>query len=131
MSLRFRFPIWLWAVLAASTAASLWVAAERYRGETANRAVHLLIDMPDVRLLAGATGQTVPEVLDRLKASGATAVAVAEETLTNWFRRAGSSFGRANLCGTSLPTRPSSRALGPSHPSGLLLRWSRWQRSLS
>lgn len=80
MSLRFRFPIWLWAVLAASTAASLWVAAERYRGETANRAVHLLIDMPDVRLLAGATGQTVPEVLDRLKASGATAVAVAEET---------------------------------------------------
>ena len=80
MSPRFRFPIWLWAALAVSTAVSLWVSAERYKDETANRAVHLLIDMPDVRLLAGSTGKSVPEVLDRLKASGATAVAVAEET---------------------------------------------------
>ena len=72
MSPRFRFPFWLWIVLAASTAASLWVSAERYKDETANRAVHLLIDMPDVRLLAGSTGKTVPEVLQRLKDSGAT-----------------------------------------------------------
>src|SRR5687767_8434637 len=80
MSPRFRFPIWLWAALAVSTAVSLWVSAERYKDETANRAVHLLIDMPDVRVLAGSTGKTVPEVLQRLKARGATAVAVAEET---------------------------------------------------
>jgi hypothetical protein len=67
-------------MLAVSTAVSLWVSAERYKDETANRAVHLLIDMPDVRLLAGSTGKSVPEVLERLKANGATAVAVAEET---------------------------------------------------
>src|SRR5688572_6791418 len=80
MSPRFRFPLWLWLVLAASTAVSVWVSAERYRDETANRAVHLLIDMPDVRLLAGSSGLPVSEVLARLAERGATAVAVAEET---------------------------------------------------
>ena len=39
-----------------------------------------MIDMPDVRLLAGSSGSSVPEVLARLKESGATAVTVAEET---------------------------------------------------
>lgn len=80
MSPRFRFPLWLWLILGVSTLASLWVAAERYRAETENRAVHLIVDVPDVRLLAGVSGQTVPQVLERLKSNGVTAVAVAEET---------------------------------------------------
>jgi hypothetical protein len=80
MSPRFRLPIWLWLALAASTAVSLWVGAERYKAETANRAIHLMIDMPDVRLLAGSSGEPVSEILAELKSKGATAVAIAEET---------------------------------------------------
>jgi len=63
-----------------STGASLWVAAERYRSETENRAVHLIADMPDARILAAVSGESVPQVLAKLKASGITAVTVAEET---------------------------------------------------
>lgn len=80
MSPRFRFPLWLWLALAVSTAASLWVAAERYRAETENRAVHLIVDMPDVRTLASVSGSSVSAVLQRLKSAGITAVTVAEET---------------------------------------------------
>ena len=84
MSPRIRFPWWLWLVLAISTATSVWVAVERYRDESANKAVDLIVDMPDVRLLAGVSGEPVWEVLKQLKDSGATAVAVAEETIDDW-----------------------------------------------
>ncbi|MDQ2985433.1 MAG: DUF5693 family protein [Armatimonadota bacterium] len=84
MSPRFRFPIWLWLVFAVSTASALWVAAQRYRDETANRAVHLIVDMPDVRLIAGVSGTTVPVVLEALKEKGVTGVAIAEETVDDW-----------------------------------------------
>ncbi|MGI8922499.1 MAG: DUF5693 family protein [Fimbriimonadales bacterium] len=81
MSPRFRPPVWLWFALAVSTAVSLWVAVERHRGEAANRAVHLVVDMPDVRLLAASSGKPHAEVLAELRADGVTGVAVAEDTI--------------------------------------------------
>lgn len=80
MSPRFRFPAWLWAALVVSTAVSAWVGVERHREEASNRAVHLLADMPDIRVLAAVTGRTVPQVLGELKEQGLTGVAIAEET---------------------------------------------------
>jgi hypothetical protein len=78
---RFTPPAWLAIVLVVTTAVSCWVAAERHKSESLNKAVHLVVDYPDVRQLAAGSSTTESQVLMRLKGAGVTGVAVAETDL--------------------------------------------------
>ncbi len=80
MTSAFRPPLWLWAVLALSTAVCVWIAAERHRSEASAKAVHLTADLNDISLVAAASGVTLEAALLRLREAGLTAVAVTEET---------------------------------------------------
>lgn len=61
--------------------AALVALAHRHAVETANRTVEIALDYQEIEQIAGATGKTVGEVLDRFKAAGATSVAIQEVTV--------------------------------------------------
>jgi len=69
------------ALLVIGLLASGFVAVQRYRTESRNKAVELVVDWDEVQQLAASTGTTPVDVLKRFKASGVTSVAVSEETL--------------------------------------------------
>ena len=68
------------ALLIIGVAASCFVAMQRVRVESRNRAVDIVVDYDEIRNLAAATGKTPVEVLREFKKAGATSVAVTEWT---------------------------------------------------
>lgn len=71
------------ALLIVGLAAAGFVAVQRYRTESKNRAVEIVVDWDEVQQIASATGTSPVDVLKRFKASGVTSVAVSEKTLSN------------------------------------------------
>jgi len=61
--------------------AALYAAALRWRVEMANRRTALILDWKDAQALAAASGVTTRQALERLRAAGATGVALSEEHL--------------------------------------------------
>lgn len=61
--------------------AALYVAAERVKVESRNRAVELVIDYSEVAQLTATADKSALEVLRSLKQSGVTSAAVSEQTL--------------------------------------------------
>ena len=62
-------------------AAALFLAIGRARIEKSNRTVEIIVDADDVRQLSMAAGLPTNEVLNELRAAGATALAVREVTI--------------------------------------------------
>jgi len=69
------------ALLIVGLLASGFVAVQRYRTESRNKAVEIVVDWDEVQEIAAATGVVPVAVLKRFKAAGVTSVAVNEETL--------------------------------------------------
>ena len=61
-------------------AASAFICAQRYRVESRNRAVEIVLDYDEVRQMAAATGKSPVDIMKHLKEAGATSVAVTEMT---------------------------------------------------
>ncbi len=62
---------------------SLWALADRYRIETKNHNVQLVVDYQEVLDLAGASRHSVSNTLEQLKTVGVTSVAIQEQTVTD------------------------------------------------
>lgn len=60
-----------------------YALVQRMRAENSSRAVEIVVDYNEAVALAGAEGKSVTDVLLTLHKSGATAVALQEETLNN------------------------------------------------
>lgn len=69
------------AILAIGLVASGLVAAQRFRVESANRAVEIVLDYDEIAQIAAATGREPLTALKELKRAGATSVAVTEQTI--------------------------------------------------
>ena len=69
------------AILVIGLGASLFVAAQRARVESRNKAVELVVDYNEIAQITAATGKSPVEALRSLKESGVTSVAVSEETV--------------------------------------------------
>lgn len=69
------------ALLIVSLAAASFVAGQRARVESRNKAVDLVLDYSEIEQLAAASGQSVPALLKKFKKAGATAVAITEQTM--------------------------------------------------
>jgi hypothetical protein len=70
-------------VMAAGVAAAVYAGALRWRVEMPNRAVALVLDWQEVEALAAASGVSPAAVLERLRAAGATDVAIGEQHLSD------------------------------------------------
>ncbi|MCL5104019.1 MAG: DUF5693 family protein [Armatimonadetes bacterium] len=62
-------------------AASLYVAGQRARVESGNKAVEIVLDYGEIQQIAASTGKSPVQVMRRFKAAGATSVAITEQTL--------------------------------------------------
>ena len=71
----------LWAVIFLGLAASLYSAAMRWRTETRNRAVEIVLDFAEVREVAAAEGRTVGDALRRFRKAGVSSIAIQEDTI--------------------------------------------------
>lgn len=69
------------ALLIVGLLASGFVAVQRYRAESRNKAVEIVVDWDEVQQIAAATGKSPADVLKRFKAAGVTSVAITQETL--------------------------------------------------
>ncbi|MCX6346219.1 MAG: DUF5693 family protein [Armatimonadetes bacterium] len=69
------------AVLLLGLGASLFMAAQRVRVESANKAVEIALDYDEIGQIAAAIGKSPVKVMKSFKQAGATSVAVEEETL--------------------------------------------------
>jgi len=69
------------ALLIVGLASAGYVALQRHRTESLNKAVEIVVDWDEVQQLAASTGQSPVDVLKRFKRAGVTSVAVAEQTL--------------------------------------------------
>lgn len=79
----------VWIGVACTVLAGLMALAPvltRFRAEERNKAVDILIELPEVRALAAGVGRSLEEVLAELKAAGATGVVVYEDTVDDWVR---------------------------------------------
>ncbi len=68
------------ALLIVGLAASGYVAVQRHRTESRNRAVEIVVDWDEVQEIASSTGTSPVDVLKRFKRAGVTSVAVSEQT---------------------------------------------------
>ncbi|HUU55359.1 MAG TPA: DUF5693 family protein [Armatimonadota bacterium] len=68
-------------IVIAAVAAALFLALGRARIERANRTVEIVIDGDDARLVAAASGTTLPVFLADLRGAGACSLAVREKTI--------------------------------------------------
>lgn len=68
------------ALLIVGLIASGYVAAQRYRVESKNRAVEIVVDWDEVQTIAAAAGSSPVDVLKRFKIAGVTSVAIAQQT---------------------------------------------------
>lgn len=80
---RFSPPRLIWLLVFISTACAAIVAAQRHQVEAANKAVHLVADLSDVRSMAAGEGVPLKQALIRLQRAGLTAVAVSEDTFSD------------------------------------------------
>jgi hypothetical protein len=90
--------------------AALYAAALRWRVEMANRRIALILDWKDAQALASASGVTTGQALDRLRAAGATGVAISEEHLPDLV-----AAGRVTVFSTE------AAGLGPLSPDEIVL----------
>ncbi len=58
-----------------------YVAVQRYRTESRNKAVELVVDWDEVQQMAAASGAAPVDVLKRLKSAGVTSIAVSQQTV--------------------------------------------------
>src|SRR5437879_2791006 len=79
-------------LLLAGILAAAYPLALRYRAESRNRAVELVMDFNQVRVLASATGHPLDEALRSARAAGASGIAVTEQLLGDL-----ASVGRARV----------------------------------
>lgn len=70
----------LLALLVAGLAASCFVAGQRVRIESRNKAVDIVLDYNEIDQIASASGKTIGDVLGQFKKAGTTGVAVTELT---------------------------------------------------
>jgi hypothetical protein len=70
-------------VMVLAVAAAIYAAALRWRVEMPNRSAALILDWKEVQALAAAQGEPMPQVLERLRDAGATAVAFSEDHLSD------------------------------------------------
>jgi Family of unknown function (DUF5693) len=68
-------------LLLAGILAAVYPLARRYRAESRDRAVELVMDFNQVRFLSSATGHSLDEGLRSARASGAAGIAVTEQLL--------------------------------------------------
>lgn len=73
--------VFLWGVVALALAAALFSAARRWKTETRNRRVEVVLDMGELRSLSVTEGKPLGEVLRAFRKAGATSVAIQEETV--------------------------------------------------
>lgn len=73
--------VFIAALLVLGLLASGYVAVQRYRTESRNKAVELVVDWDEVQQMAASTGTSPVDVLKRLKSVGVTSVAVSAETI--------------------------------------------------
>ncbi len=71
----------LWALVIVGFVASLYVAMQRVRVESRNRAVEIVLDYSEIEELAAASGRSPVDVLREFKNAGATSVAITEKTV--------------------------------------------------
>lgn len=69
------------ALLIVGLVASSYVAVQRHRTESRDKAVEIVVDWDEVQQIATATGARPVAVLERFKRAGATSVAVTELTV--------------------------------------------------
>ncbi len=106
----------LFAVLVlVALAAAVFLAMGRARVEQANGTVEIVIDDDDARLVAAASGRSLPEFLAELRAAGAGSLAVRERTVGDLVEdgrlMAVSLGGETNLI---TPDGPLAAVLAPS-----------------
>lgn len=82
-----RLPTWTLVALAIAAVLSCVVLVQRFRVESSNRAVGIALEYSVVAEIAAASGLTVPEALEQLKASGLTGVTISELTIDELVRR--------------------------------------------
>lgn len=68
-------------ILIVGLAASVLVAVQRFKVESRNRAVDIVIDYNEVAQIVAGSGMSPVDVLRRLKTAGVTGVAVTEQTM--------------------------------------------------
>ncbi len=76
-----RIKALLIALVIVGLVAALYVAAERVKVESRNRAVELVVDYGELAGIQAATGKPVMDILSSLKQSGVTSVAISEQTM--------------------------------------------------
>ena len=69
------------ALLIVGLVASAYVAVQRHRVESRNKAVEIVVDWDEVQQIATSAGMRPVEVLERFKRAGATSLAVTEQTV--------------------------------------------------
>lgn len=70
-----------------------YVAVQRYRTESRNKAVELVVDWDEVQQMAAASGAAPVDVLKRLKSAGVTSMAVSQQTLKDLLDQRQATFG--------------------------------------
>ncbi|MCE5198376.1 MAG: DUF5693 family protein [Armatimonadota bacterium] len=73
--------IFILAALIIGLAASFYVAGQRARVESRNKAVQMVLDYGEMQGIAASTGNSVVDVMRKFKDAGATSVAIDEETV--------------------------------------------------
>ena len=104
------------ALLIVGLAASGYVAVQRHRVESRNKAVEIVVDWDEVQQIAAATGNSPSDVLKRFKAAGVTSVAIAEQTFQNAIDNGQVTIAPNGMC--SIDGRCARRILG--HLKGIL-----------
>lgn len=106
----------LWFVVAIGALAALWIGAQRWTVEAANRGVEIVLDWDEVRSLANETGSSVDRLLQSFYEAGARGMAVGEETIGSM-----QSLRRVEVMPPAAPAR-SAAPSAPGLPAEMTVR---------
>lgn len=96
-----------------------WSLSYRYSAEHHNRAVEIAVDYNDVSELAGASGVSVSQALDKLKSAGVTSIAIQERTVGDLVAQGQVRVVRVEPgVGTTVMKELTTRVLDPLVESG-------------
>lgn len=126
----------VFALLLIGLCGALYVAAQRIRVESRDKAVEIVLDYDEIQQMAAATGTSPVDVMKRFKDAGATSVAITEETFGDAIKNGNviigdGNFGirddagriasglRMDLPLTRITLAPPRRGAFPGHPSTL------------